>query len=84
MTQIEMDYETIVTALRLCSLIPTATVRAIIREIDRMDTLMPIIDPTTYNAKARTWAKNRELVAAFLSLREAIDAQRGQATSTPR
>lgn len=54
-------------------LIPLADAQAVAAEISRTDGLMPLFDPTGYQAIAGKIAGNRELVDAFIVYRRALE-----------
>ena len=58
---------------RLVLLVPLADVRAVYDAIARVDTILPIVDPTAYRNLLGTLGGHREFVRAFLDFRQALE-----------
>ena len=60
---------------RMALLIPVADAQALLREFDRMDAVMPIVDPTGYRALLRTMPAHRRVAEAFLTFRQVLERE---------
>ena len=58
---------------KLALLMPLADVRAVADGIERVDTILPIADPTAYRDLLGTLAGHRDFVCAFLDFRKALE-----------
>ena len=57
----------------LAAQIPPAKVQALLDELGRTDTLMPILDPTGYRQIMGNISEHREVIQAFARLRSVIE-----------
>lgn len=76
---IEAAYDLIRQVAQMANLIPLETSRAVLAEFDRMDTLMPILDPTGYKAILKMKGGHEDLARAFHVFRLAIEKLKQEA-----
>jgi hypothetical protein len=57
----------------LIAQIPQTDVQALLAELDRTDTLMPILDPTGYRQIMGNISQHREVIQVFARLRAVIE-----------
>lgn len=65
-------------ACRFALVLPIADVEAVLAEIDRTSTVMPLLDPTGYRNVMDTLPGHRDEVAEFLRFRIALERLRAQ------
>jgi len=75
---LEVTLEVIQAIARSASVVSVEDTKAVLREIERTDALMPIVDPTSYMSMARTLPQHRRLVRAFLAFRRELDDLAGR------
>jgi len=66
-------YDMIKQVAQMAMLITPEQSQAIAREIDFMDALMPITDPTGYKKLLETAQGHRDLIAAFVHFRSQLE-----------
>lgn len=69
----EVTWEFMLSVCRLATALPVADARALVREIERTDALMPILDPTGYRKIIHNTTHWREVAGAFLTFRTVLD-----------
>lgn len=59
---------------RLAAMIPVENIATLVAEIDRTETLLPVVDPTTYRMIARNIPSHLRAARAFLSFRRELES----------
>lgn len=73
MSDVQLTKQLVDSAARMAMLIPVDDARALVQEIERTDTLMPLLDPTGYRAIMDTLPQHRKLAQAFLAFRQELE-----------
>lgn len=73
MSDVSLTKQLVDNAARMALLVPVEDARALVQEIERTDTLMPLLDPTGYRAIMDTLPQHRKLAKAFLAFREELE-----------
>lgn len=72
MSDVNLTKQLVDNAAHMALLVPLEDARALVQEIDRTDTLMPLLDPTGYRAIMDTLPQHRMVAKAFLAFREEL------------
>lgn len=70
---VEMIHQTIVSLCRASLIVTTDEVRTVLDEISRMDSVMPIVNPTGYRGIMENIDDHREMVEAFAEFRGRLE-----------
>lgn len=73
MSDVTLTKQLVDNAARMALLIPLDDARALVEEIERTDTLMPLLDPTGYRAIMDTLPQHRAVAKAFLTFRQELE-----------
>ena len=72
---VEATKELIDSFCRLALVVSVADVQYLVAEFDRMDTWMPLTDPTAYRALLKTMPGHRRVAEAFLAFRQVLQEE---------
>ncbi len=68
--------QVIANVVHLSSLVTEEDCAALVREIDRSETLMPLLDPSRFLREAEAVASSLEVARAFLEFRRKVEENR--------